>query len=116
MVTNKVLLKTANEALEKGDIEGFLSFCTDDTEWVFIGEKTIKGKDAVKQYLEEAYTETTQFTIERMIEEGDLGVQVGEISSEYKKGEVEPYRDSGIWRFETGKMAELEAFGLKNEI
>src|SRR5690554_6810877 len=87
MVTNKVLLKTANEALEKGDIEGFLSFCTDDTEWVFIGEKTLKGKDAVKQYLEEAYTETTQFTIERMIEEGDFVVQVGEISFENKNGE-----------------------------
>lgn len=115
MVTNKVLLKTANEALEKGDIDGFLSFCTDDTEWVFIGEKTLKGKEAVKQYLEEAYAETTQFTIERMIEEGDFVVQVGEISFENKNGEVESYLASDIWRFENGKMAELKAFVLKNE-
>src|SRR5690606_17146394 len=103
MVTNKVLLKTANEALEKGDIEGFLSFCTDDTEWVFIGEKPLKGKGAVKQYFEDAYTETTQFTIERMIEEGDFVVQVFEISFEDKNGDVEFYRGSDISRFENGK-------------
>jgi ketosteroid isomerase-like protein len=113
MVTNKALLKTANEALEKGDIDAFLSFCTDDTEWVFIGDKTIKGKDAVKQYLEEAYTETTKFKIERMIEEGDFVVQVGEISFENKNGKIESYLASDIWRFENGKMAELKAFVLK---
>src|SRR5690606_40675125 len=98
MVTNKVLLKTANEALERGDIEWFLSFCTEGTAWVFIGEKTLRGKGAVKQYLEEAYTETTQFTIERMIEEGDCVVQVGEISFENENGEVESYLASDIWR------------------
>jgi len=115
MVTNKALLKTANDLLEKGDIDGFLSFCTDDTEWVFIGENSLKGKDAVKQYLEEAYTKTTKFKIEQMIEEGDFVVQVGEISFENKNGEVESYLASDIWRFENGKMAELKAFVLKNE-
>ena len=65
--------------------------------------------------MEEAYTETTQFTIERMIEEGDFVVQVGEISFENKNGEVESYLASDIWRFENGKMAELKAFVLKNE-
>src|SRR5690606_20051538 len=103
MVTNKVLLKTANEALEKGDIEGFLSFCTDDTEWVFIGENTLEGKGAVKQYLQEAYTETTQFTIERIIEQGDFVVHVGEISFQNKNGEVGSYLPSDIWRFENRK-------------
>src|SRR5690606_27096313 len=113
MVTNKVLLKTANEALEKGDIEGFLSFCTDDTEWVFIGEKTLKGKEAVKQYLEEAYTETTQFTIERMIEEGDFVVQLCEISYENNKCNVESYLGSDIRSFDNRKMGEQKACVIK---
>lgn len=115
MVTNKALLKAANEVLEKGNIDGFLSFCTDDTEWVFVGEKTLTGKAAVKQYLEEAYTETTKFIIEQMIEEGDFVVQVGKISFENKNGEVESYLASDIWRFEKGKMAELKAFVIKDE-
>src|SRR5690554_6418780 len=115
MVTNKALLKKANEALQKGDIDTFLSFCTDDTEWMFVGEETLKGKNAVKQYLEDAYTETTEFKIERMIEEGDFVVQVDEISFENKNGEVESYLAYDIWRFENGKMAELKAFVLKNE-
>lgn len=115
MVTNKALLEKANEALQKGDIDTFLSFCTDDTEWVFVGEKTLKGKEAVKQYLEEAYTETTQFKIERMIEEGDFVVQVGEISFGNKNSEAVSYLASDIWRFQNGKMAELKAFVIKNE-
>jgi len=115
MATNKALLKKANDALQKGDICTFLSFCTDDTEWVFVGEKTLKGKEAVKQYLEESYTETTKFKIERMIEEDDFVMQVGEISFENKDGEVESYLASDIWRFENGKMAELKAFVIKDE-
>src|SRR5690606_36716534 len=110
-----VLLKTANETLEKGDMEGCLSFGTDDSEWVFIGERTLKGKGTVKQYVEEACTETTQFTIQRMIDEGEFVVQVGEISFENKNGEVKSYLASDIWRFENGKMSELKAFVLKNE-
>src|SRR5690606_24987768 len=115
MVTNKALLKKANDALQKGDIRTCLSFCTDDTEWVFVGEKTLKGKEAVKQYLEESYTETTKFKIERMIEEDEFVMQVGEISFENKDGEVESYLASDIWRFENGKMAELKAFVIRDE-
>lgn len=115
MVTNKALLKNANDALQRGDIDAFLSFCTDDTKWVFVGEKTLIGKEAVKQYLKEAYTETTQFTIEQMIEEGDFVVQIGAISFENQDGEVESYLVSDLWRFQNGKMAELKAFVTKDE-
>ena len=33
----------ANEAIARGDFEGFLLHCTDDTVWNFLGEKTLKG-------------------------------------------------------------------------
>jgi hypothetical protein len=29
--------------------------CTDDTEWTFVGDKTLKGKEAVRQYKEYPY-------------------------------------------------------------
>ena len=44
---NKIILEKANEAVTNGDNEGFLSFCTDDTEWTFVGDKTLCGKEAV---------------------------------------------------------------------
>lgn len=42
---NKATLEKANAAIAEGDHEGFLSFCTDDTEWTFVGDKTLKGKE-----------------------------------------------------------------------
>ncbi len=36
---NKQILEQANAAVIAGDYEGFLSYCTEDTEWNFIGEQ-----------------------------------------------------------------------------
>ena len=44
---NKAILEEANAAIAQGNYEGFLSFCTDDTEWTFVGDRTLKGKAAV---------------------------------------------------------------------
>ena len=46
--TNKAILEKANAAIARGDFEGFLQFCTDDTVWIFIGERTLVGKAAVR--------------------------------------------------------------------
>jgi uncharacterized protein len=53
-LSNKLILENANEAVTKGDYEGFLSFCTDDTLWTFVGEQTLRGKEAVRQYMAKA--------------------------------------------------------------
>jgi uncharacterized protein (TIGR02246 family) len=54
---NKAILEEANAANAKGDYERFLSFCTDDTEWTFVGDRILKGKEAVRQYMAETYIE-----------------------------------------------------------
>jgi len=46
---NKAILEEANTAIAEGNNEGFLSFCADDMEWTFVGDKTLKGKEAVRQ-------------------------------------------------------------------
>jgi ketosteroid isomerase-like protein len=47
---NKSILEKANAAVTQGDNEGFLTFCTDDTEWTFVGDKTLHGKEAVRAF------------------------------------------------------------------
>ncbi|MEH1994067.1 nuclear transport factor 2 family protein [Nostoc sp.] len=54
---NKAILEEANAAIAEGNNEGFLSCCTDDTEWTFVGDKTLKGKEAVRQYMAMTYIE-----------------------------------------------------------
>jgi ketosteroid isomerase-like protein len=38
---NKAILAKANAAVAEGNNEGFLSFCAEDTEWTFVGDKTL---------------------------------------------------------------------------
>ena len=81
---NKAILEKANEAVSKGDNEGFLSFCTEDTEWAFVGEQTLKGKDAVRAYITKEYIEPPKIKVEHLISEGDLLTAVGQISMKDK--------------------------------
>jgi uncharacterized protein (TIGR02246 family) len=69
---NKAILEKANAAITEGNNEGFLSFCTEDTEWTFVGDKTLKGKEAVRQYMAETYIEPPKFTVANLIAEGDF--------------------------------------------
>ncbi|MBW4694422.1 MAG: hypothetical protein KME27_21965 [Lyngbya sp. HA4199-MV5] len=52
---NKVILLEGNAAIAEGNNEGFLSFCADDTEWTFVGDKTLQGKEAVRQWMATTY-------------------------------------------------------------
>jgi ketosteroid isomerase-like protein len=38
---NKAISEEANAAIVEGNNEGFLSFCADDMEWTFVGDKSI---------------------------------------------------------------------------
>ena len=107
---NKEILKKANAAVAAGDYEGFLSYCTDDTIWTFIGDETLEGKEAARQYMVKAYLEPPKFDIETIIGEDDFVTAVGKISLKNEDGKTTQYLYCDVWRFENGKMAELKAF------
>lgn len=37
-MNSKEILQKANSLITKGDYEGFLSFCIEDTKWTFVGD------------------------------------------------------------------------------
>jgi uncharacterized protein len=106
--THKAVLTKANEAISHGDYEGFLAFCTD--EWTFVGDRTLKGKDAVRRYMAETYREPPVFTVHRMIAEGDFVTAIGEITLKDDAGTPTHYSYCDVWRFDDGRMAELHAY------
>lgn len=114
MVENhKAILQKANAAITEGDNEGFLSYCTEDTEWVFVGDKTLKGKEAVRQWMATAYAEPPQFMVENLIAEGDFVTAIGKISMKDENGEMASSLYCDVWQFRNGKMAGLKAFVIK---
>lgn len=112
---HKAILLEGNAAISKGDNEGFLAFCADDTEWTFVGDQTLKGKEAVRQYLAKAYIEPPKFTVENLIAEGDFLTAVGEITLKDAGGKVTSYSYCDVWRFRSDKIVELRGFVIKTE-
>jgi uncharacterized protein (TIGR02246 family) len=110
---NKDILERANAAITRGDYEGFLSYCTEDTEWEFVGDKTLQGKDAVRRYMAEVYEEPPKFRVENLIAEGEFLTAIGTISLKDEQGKMVNYSYCDVWRFRDGKMAELKAFVIE---
>ena len=109
---NKDILLRANEAVTNSDHEAFLADCADDITWVFIGDRTLHGKQAVRDYMAETYTEPPKFNVQHLIAEGDFVTAVGKITLK-ENGEYTTYDYCDLWRFSNGKMIELTAFVIK---
>jgi uncharacterized protein len=113
---NKAILEEANAAIAQGNYEGFLSFCTDDTEWTFVGDKTLNGKAAVRQWMATTYLEPPKFKVAHLIAEGDFVTALGNITLKDEDGKASDYSYCDIWRFRGDKIVELRAFVVPTEV
>jgi len=113
---NKAILEEANAAITQGNYEGFLSFCADDMEWIFVGDKTLKGKEAVRQWMAITYIEPPKFRVANLIAEGDFVTALGDITMKDEDGKATHYSYCDIWRFRGDKMVELKAFVIPAEV
>lgn len=109
-LSNKAILQEGNAAIARGDNEGFLAFCADDTEWTFVGDKTLRGKQAVRQWMETTYLQPPDFEVADLVAEGDLLVASGSLSVKDKDGKEARSSYCDIWRFSGGKIVALKAF------
>jgi ketosteroid isomerase-like protein len=114
---NKALLTRANAAVVAGDHEEFLSHCTDDVEWTFVGERVLKGKEAVRRYMKTTYVEPPSFTVTRLIADDEFVTALGDIRLKDESGKVVHSAYCDVWRVRDGKLAELRAYvvALKGE-
>lgn len=112
---NKEIIEKVNAAFAEGSTEGFLSFCADDVEWTMVGDKTVRGKDAIRQWMASMPSEPPTFTVANVIAEGDFVTTHGDMTMKDKDGKVVPYSYCDIYRFRDGKIVELRAFVIKTE-
>ena len=113
---NKAILEKGNAAVAEGNNEGLLSFCADDTEWTFVGDKTLKGKEAIRQYMATTYIEPPKFTVTDLIAEGDFVTALGNITLKDEDGKAVHYSYCDVWRFRGDKIVELRAFVIKTKV
>lgn len=110
---NKEILEKGNAAIASGDNEGFLALCTEDTEWNFVGDQTLKGKQAVREWMETNYIEPPIFKVDNLIEDGDYLAALGIIQLKDENGNTADHSYCDVWQFRDGKIAGLKAFVIK---
>jgi uncharacterized protein len=112
---NKEIVEKVNASFAEGGVEGFLSHCADDVVWTMIGNKTTKGKNAIREWLASMDIEPPKFTVDNIIAEGDFVTAHGAMTMKEKDGKTVPYAYCDIYRFRDGKIAELNSFVIKTE-
>lgn len=113
-LTHKEILEQANAAIVRGDHEGFLAFCTEDTEWRFLGDRTLNGKDEVRRWMAESYNAAPpQLKVRRLVSEGDVLIALGEVTLTDADGTRTDHAYCDVWRFRDGKLAALHAFVME---
>ncbi len=115
---NKEIIEKVNAAFAEGNSEGFLSFCAEDAEWVMVGEKRLKGKGAVREFMssmEHSEMEPPQFTVDAVIAEGDSVAAYGDMTMKDEGGETVPYSYCDVYRFQNDEIIQLQSFVVKHK-
>jgi len=107
---HQVVLEQANAAIVEGDFDGFLAFCTEDTEWNFVGDRTLAGKAAVREWMLATYVRPPKLKVDRMIADGEHLAALGEVSVTGADGQTTVSAYCDVWSFRDGLLDKLRAY------
>jgi len=115
MSDKKEIVEKINASFAANNPEGFLAFCAEDVEWTIIGEKAVKGKGAIREWMASMKDmEPPKFTVDKIVE-GDSVAAYGDMKMKDKEGKTVPYGYCDIYRFSGDKIAELRSFVVKTQ-
>ena len=106
--TNKDIVAKVNAAFADGNVDGFLACCADDVVWTMVGDTTVQGKDAIRQWMASmGPMEPPTFTVTHVLAEGDFVTAYGDMTMQDKDGKVVPYAYCDIYRIQGDQIVEL---------
>ncbi len=116
--TNKEIVEKANALLAEGKSEEFLLLCTEDVEWTLLAEapSKMKGREAIREFMASSQdSQPPNFTVDKVIAEGEFVVSNGDMVMKNKEGETVSYAYCDIYQFQDNKIAELRTFINKTQ-
>ena len=110
------IVQRINEGFAENNLEKVLSFCSDDLIWTMVGDTTVRGKDAIREWMASMDPQPPTITIRQTVVEGDSVVACGDMSMQEKNGGTPvPYTFCDVYRFAGDKVAELTAFVIRTD-
>ena len=112
---NKEIVAKADAAFADVDIEEFLALCVEDVKWTMVGDRTLTGKDNIREWMMSMNAAPPKISPANTIAEGDFITAYGDMTMTDKTGKVIPYSYCDIYRIRGNKIAELRSFVIKTE-
>jgi len=110
-MTKKQIVEVVNRSFEDRNIDAFLEFCTDDVKWTVVGEKSVIGKAAIREWLSQSEgCDPPQFTVITLIAEDDIAICNGDMTMKETNGPESRYGFCDVYRFSDGRIAELTTY------
>lgn len=107
----KGIIEDINAAFAKGDTEGFLDHCTEDVMWMMAGDRTVKGKTDILEYMKQGEgCEPPRFWADRIFVDGDSAACYGDMTMKETNGPEKEYHYCDIYRFDGSKVSELRSY------
>jgi ketosteroid isomerase-like protein len=112
---HKEIVHKIDAAFLEGNIEGFLSHCTDDMAWTIAGETSLSGKAAIREWMGSTELEPPKLTVDNVIAEGDFATAYGKMTMKGESGADENYSYCDIYRFSGDKVSELTSYVVRTD-
>lgn len=114
--TNKEIVESLNAAFAENKPEVFLDACADDVTWQMAGDKTYRGKSAVKEFMDSMKDmEPPKFTVDNTFGDGDFVTSYGDMTMKDENGKDTPYSFCDIYQFRNGEVIDLRSFVVKHK-
>ncbi len=112
----KEIVRQVDAAFGANNVEGFLELCAEDVKWEIIGDKTVAGKNAIRQFAASmGGMIPPKIENRRIIADGDSVAAHGTVTMTNETGENTAYDYCDIYRFQDDKIIELLSYVIKND-
>ena len=111
MSPRKDLVETYFEGFRHSDHERILACLTDDVVWDLPGYSHLEGKAAFDREIEnEDFAGSPTLTVDRLIEEGDTVVAIGDGEGTHKSGESHRFAFCTVFTFAGERIRRVESY------
>ena len=111
MSPRKAVVEAYFEGFRRSDHQRVLACLTDDVIWDLPGHKHLTGKDAFDREIENPdFVGSPTLVVDRLIEEADTVVAIGNGETTHKSGEVFRFAFCDAFTFVGDKMCRVESY------
>jgi ketosteroid isomerase-like protein len=104
------------EGFRRGDHDRILACLTDDVVWDLPGYRHLAGKAAFDGEIEnEEFVGRPTLNVDRMVEEGDTVVAIGDGEATHRSGEVHRFAFCDVFTFADSDIRRVESYLVRLE-